>query len=310
MLMKAHIQFERGNEDETKALLAEVHKMTEGKDPYTLIFLGNFYYDIATQNRNKLDDFKRYMREALNFYVSAFELDKYNAYAAIGIANVFSEYSLTNYSLDLYKTIHEKQPNNTNAFANEALILMNDQKFEKAAIIINKLLKRFYNGKNPKFENILAKIYMEMHDFDKAINILKGLMLRYPEDVFFRYNYAFCLWTKAREIISKRERKVIETQEALRNLEKAGPIFKAILYQKNHLGVYIRSYSDEKLLKAFDFYDKCKIMYDCVKPNYETCKNLLEFDKRREAETLGKIEENNQKLMKLIVKYLFLIKNF
>ena len=87
--MKAHIQFERGLEDDTKSILAEVHKMTEGKDPYTLIFLGNFYYDIATQNRSKVDDFKRYMREALNFYVSAFELDKYNAYAAIGIANVF-----------------------------------------------------------------------------------------------------------------------------------------------------------------------------------------------------------------------------
>ena len=75
-----------------------------------------------------------------------------------------------------------------------------------------------------------------------------------------------------------------------------------ILYQKNHVGVYLRSYADEKLLKAIDFYDKCKIMYDCVKPNYETCKNLLEFDKQREAETLAKIEENNQKLLRLMVK--------
>ena len=146
------------------------------KDPYTLIFLGNFYYDIAIQNRVKEDDFKRYMREALNFYVSAFELDKYNAYAAIGIANVFSEYSLTNYSLDIYKSIHEKQANNTNAFANEAIILMNDQKFEKAAIIINKLLKKFYHGKHPKFENILAKIYMELHDYEKAFKYYEAAL--------------------------------------------------------------------------------------------------------------------------------------
>jgi len=300
-LMKAHIQLERGADDDARTILIEVFKITEGKDPYTLIFLGNYHYEIATQNRTKEDEFRKNMREALFYYVSALELDKYNAYAAIGIANIFAEYSMETQAIEVYKNIHEKLPNNMNAYANEALILMSDKKFEKAGIIINKLLKRFYNGKNPKFENILAKIYMELKDFDKAFNILKNLMLRYPDDLFFRYNYAFCLWAKSENIINKKDRKVYETQEAIRNLEKSRPIFEAIYKIKRERGNYLRNEADEKLITSSEFYYKCKLMLDCVKPTYETCKNLLENDKIREAETMMKIEENNQKLLKMLV---------
>lgn len=301
MLMKAQIQLERGADDEVRGILSEVYKMTEGKDPYTLIFLGNFAYELATQNRNKGDDFTKYMREALFHYVSALELDKYNAYAAIGVANVFAEYSMESQALDVYKNIHEKLPNNTNAYTNEALILISDKKFEKASIVVNKLLKKFYNGKNPKFENILAKIYMELKDFDKAFNILKSLMLRYPDDLFYRYNYAFCLWAKSENIISKKDRKVFETQEAIRNLEKAKPILEAVYKIKRENRIYMRSEADEKLITSSEFYYKCKLMLDCVKPTYETCQSLLEHDKIKEAETMQKIEENNQKLLKMLV---------
>jgi len=301
MLMKAHIQMEYGADDEVRSILSEVYKMTEGKDTYTLIFLGNFAYELATQNRNKEEEFRKYIREALFHYVSALELDKYNAYAAIGVANVFAEYSMESQALDVYKNIHEKLPNNINAYANEALILMSDKKFEKASIVVNKLLKRFYNGKNAKFENILAKIYLELKDFDKAFNILKSLMLRYPDDLFYRYNYAFCLWAKSENIISKKDRKVYETQEAIRNLEKAKPIFEAVYKIKRENRIYLRNEADEKLITSSEFYYKCKLMLDCVKPTYETCKNLLEHDKIKEAETMQKIEENNQKLLKMLV---------
>ena len=301
MLMKAHIQMECGADDEVRSILSEVYKMTEGKDTYTLIFLGNFAYELATQNRNKEEEFRKYIREALFHYVSALELDKYNAYAAIGVANVFAEYSMESQALDVYKNIHEKLPNNINAYANEALILMSDKKFEKASIVVNKLLKRFYNGKNAKFENILAKIYLELKDFDKAFNILKSLMLRYPDDLFYRYNYAFCLWAKSENIISKKDRKVYETQEAIRNLEKAKPIFEAVYKIKRENRIYLRNEADEKLITSSEFYYKCKLMLDCVKPTYETCKNLLEHDKIKEAETMQKIEENNQKLLKMLV---------
>lgn len=307
MLMKAHLQMERGADDEVRSILTEVYKMTEGKDPYTLIFLGNFAYEQATQNRNKEDEFRKFMREALFHYVSALELDKYNAYAAIGIANVFAEYSMESQALDVYKNIHEKLPGNVNAYANEALILMSDKKFEKASIVVNKLLKKFYNGKHPKFENVLAKICMEVKDFEKAFSILKSLMLRYPDDLFFRYNYAFCLWAKSENIISKKDRKVYETQEAIRNLEKAKPIFEAVYKIKRENRMYMRNEADEKLITSSEFYYKCKLMLDCVKPTYETCKSLLELDKIKEAETMQKIEENNQKLLRMLVSFFFLL---
>ena len=306
LLLKAQIQFERGYEDDTKNILLEIEKMSEGKDPYTQIFIGNTYYDSAIQNRNKEDDFKKYMKEALSFYVSALEVDKYNAYAAIGIANIFSEYSMTNYSLDVYKNVIEKLPNNINSYANEALIYMSDKKFEKAGILINKLLKKFYNGKNPRFENILAKIYMEMKDYEKAFNILKSLMLRQPDDLFYKYNYAFCLWAKSENIISKKERRVFETQEAIRNLEKAHSIFESLYRIKRERGTYFKNENDEKLLLSSDFYYKCKLMLDCVKTNYEACKNLLDFDYKKENETKIKIEENRQTYLKMLVCLFFI----
>lgn len=306
MLMKAQIQYERGLDDETKAILAEAYKMKEGKDPYVLIFLGNFNYEMAVNSRkNKENDYKLYMRESLYYYVSALELDKYNAYAAIGIANIFSEYSLTNHSLDIYKSIHEKLPTNTNSYVNEALILLNDKKYEKAAIIMNKLLKKFYHGKNPKIENILAKIFIEQGEYDKAINILKNLMLRYPDDLFFRYNYAFCLYSKSADIIERKDKRVYQTEEAIRNLERAIQIFEAIIKIKKTRVITFKNELDEKFIEVSDFSYKCKFMLESSKTQKLSSENTLEFDKMKEAEILRKINENNLRLMKMLV-FMFL----
>ena len=75
-------------------------------DPYTLIFLGNIYYSLATQIRSKGIDSNK-LNKAIEYYFYALEYDKYNTYAAIGICNCLCEYNYVDKPLEIYKTITE-----------------------------------------------------------------------------------------------------------------------------------------------------------------------------------------------------------
>ena len=300
MLIMAQIHYDNSNENEALSILSNILKNYDDKDPYTLVLLGNIYYDMATQSRNKSSDFNSNLSRSLELYYRALESDKYNTYAAVGIANVLSEYNLTSYSIDTYKNVTEKFPNNHNAFVNEALICINENKFEKASIILTKLLKKFLKNKCPDIENLLAKSLIEMKDFNKAIKLQKGLILRYPDNIFYKFNYALCLKQRAEEILNKSERRVKETEEAIKYLEMALPIFESILMLKKEINQNLRTEKEEKIMKNNDFYYKCHEVNQFLRLFLTTARQILEKDRLKEQDTVRKIEENRLKYLRML----------
>ena len=299
LLIMAQINYDMSNESEALSILSNILKTYDDKDPYTLVLLGNIYYDMASLSRNKSSDFYSNLNRSLELYHRALEADKYNAYAAMGIANVLSEYNLTSYALETYKITAEKFPNNHNAFLNEALIYMNDNKFEKASIILTKLLKKHFKNKCPDVENLLAKSLIEMKDFDKAMKVLKGLILRHPDNIFYKFNYALCLKQHAEEILNKPERRVKETEEAIKYLEISIPMFESILILRKEINHNLTE-KQEKIMKNNDFYYKCHELLEFLKLYLSTARQILEKDRLKEREIIRKIEENKVRYLKML----------
>lgn len=240
LLMLAKINFDCGNEIDALSNLRMILNEYEDKDPYTFVFIGNIYYEIALnyrkiQVKDREKNFNFNLAKALECYYKTIEIDKYNCYAAVGIANVLAEFNLTKYSVETYKIASEKQPENPNPVINEGILLMNDKKHEHAIMHFNKILKKFFKGKNPELEMLIAKNYIDNKEFDKANKILKSLIFRYPENIIYKFNYAFCLRSKSEHILHKTERKVVETEEAIENLEKAVPIFESFITLKREI---------------------------------------------------------------------------
>jgi tetratricopeptide (TPR) repeat protein len=294
LLLIAQLTFESGNESEAIHILNSILKVYDNKDPYTLVFLGNIFYDMAVTNRFK-EDFTRHLNKSLEFYYLALEADKYNAYAAIGIANVLSEYNYLPQAMETYKMILDKQINNHNAHINEALIYMSQNNFEKAASTLTKLLKRFFKNKNPEIENLLAKIYIELKDYEKSLTILKSLMLRQPDNIYYKFNYALTLKSKAEEVFLKSDRRVRETEDAIKNIEKAIPIFESLFSLRKEISANFKSEKDDRNLKSSDFYNKCSEVLQFLHLTLINSRETLEKDKLKENEILNKIEENRRR---------------
>jgi len=304
-LIKIQSLFDSGKEDEALKIAYSILEQYNEKDCYTLILLGNIYYRIASKFRiGMLPDKNRTyynsnLNKSLELYYKALETDKYNCYAAIGIANVLAEYNLTKESLDIYKTVSDVQNNNLNATVNEALIYMNENQFEKAIINLNKILKKNFNGLNPEIEVILIKCYRDNKDFEIALKMLKSLMFRYPDNLIYKINYALTLKIQAEEILGKNERKVKETEEAIKNLDEAIPLFMEITQLKREVKEKIGS---ELKIISLDFLrNNCMEFLGYTKDTKEKAEEILKNDRIQEERALQKYIENKKKLELLLL---------
>ena len=284
MLIEALLYYESGKETEAIIVLNQILQQYSPNDPYTLIFLGNIYYNLAIEIRNK-NHYNEKLNHAIEFYFRALEYDKYSAMAAIGLCNCLCEYNYTDKALEIYKTVIETMENNTNAYINESFIYMNDKKYAKASIILHKVLKKLYNGKNPIIENLLGKCYIEIKEFSKANVILKNLMMRFPDIITYKFNYGILLIAKSTEKLSKNDRKVKDTEEAIELIKRAIKIFEMI----NNIR---RDEKEERILKYKDFFYKCSEMITVCKSNLTRANENLKEDQKKEFEMNLKIENN------------------
>ena len=290
MLIEALIYYESGKETEAIIVLNQILQQYSPHDPYTLIFLANIYYNLAIEIRNK-NHFTEKLNHAIELYFRALEYDKYNAMAAIGLCNCLCEYNYTDKALEIYKTVIETMENNTNAFINESFIYMNDKKYAKASIILHKVLKKLYNGKNPVIENLLGKCYIETKEFSKANKILKNLMMRFPDVITYKFNYGTLLTAKSQEKLSKNDRKVKDTEEVIQLINRAEKIFEMI----NNIR---RDEKEERILKNREFYYKCSEMITVCSSILSRANDNLKEDQKKESEMNLKIKNNIEEYKK------------
>ena len=304
-LIKIQSLLDSGKEDEAIKLASSILDQYNDKDCYTQILLGNIFYKKAfkyrigiMQDKNRTAYFF-HLNKALELYHQALENDKYNCYAAIGIANILAEYNLTKESHEIYKTVSDFQPNNINSTINEALIYMNENQFEKAIINLNKVLKKNYNGLNPEIEVMLIKCYRDNKDFNIALKMIKSLMFRYPDNLIYKINYALTLKIQAEEILGKNERKTDETEEAIKNLDEAIPIFMEITQLKRD--VKDRIVSDFKIITVDYLRTNCSEFLDFTKDTKGKAEEILKSDRIQEERTTQKNKENKKKWESLLL---------
>lgn len=233
IILKAIIEWKNISSQEALKTLAGLMSI-EGNDPFSLVLIGNINYDIAYHHRvysSKISEFEMRVQKALEFYYAALDLDPSNAYAAIGIANCLADFNLTGPALDVYKSVGEKLHGCYSRVVNEVLIYINDKKYNKAIYILNTLLVKMRASSHPDYlevQNIYIKALLENGDFDKGIKLLKTQILKYPDNLVYRYNLAVAFKIKAEYTLSNPNSKVKESDEAKSNLEKAINLLTAI----------------------------------------------------------------------------------
>ena len=292
MLNQAYYLYEDNKEYEAIAVLNKILKDYKPYDPYTLTFLANIYYSMAVDVRTKAMD-KEKMKKAIELYFRALENDKFNALAAIGLSNCLCEFNYVDKAIDIYRSIMEKFPNDHNALVNSSFIYMDDKKYEKAYILLHKVLNTIFHGNNSKIENILTKCCIEMKEFKTANQHIKNLIMKYPDNLVYQYNYGFLLYSQFEDIINKSTRKYVDTQQAIKLVSRALKIFEDLNRTKKE-DRYI------KIIQKNEFYYKCEEMLNICKVNLTKANEISVRDLENEENMKKKNEEDFNEYRKKI----------
>ena len=228
---------------------------------------------------------KEKMKKAIEYYFRGLEYDKFNSLAAIDLSNCLCEFNYVDKAIDIYRSVMEKFPNNPNALVNSSFIYMDDKKYEKAFILLHKVLMTIFHGNNAKIENILTKCCIEMKGFKTANQHIKNLILKYPDNLIYQYNYGFLLYSQFEDIINKTIRKYTYTEKAIKLLSRALKIFEELNKTK-------KDDRHDRIIQKNEFYYKCEEMLNICKGNLSKAKDIFEKDKENEEIIKKKNEEN------------------
>ena len=283
MIMQAYYFYENGKSYDAISILNKILNEYAPHDPYTLIFIANIYYSMSVDNRSKSID-KEKMKKAIELYFRALEYDKYNALAAVGLSNCLCEFNYVDKAIDIYRAIMEKFPNEYNALINSSLIYMDDKKYEKAAILLHKVLVINFHGNNAKIENLLAKCCIRMKEFKSANQYIKNLIMKYPDNPIYQYNYGFLLFSQFDDIINQSTRKYSDTEKAIKLISKALKIFEELNSRK-------KEEIFEKYIQKTEFLYKCSDMKNICSINLTKAKDILKEDLENEEILKKKNEE-------------------
>ena len=292
MLIQACYLYENNKEYEAIAVLNKILMEFKPYDPYTLTFLANIYYSMAIDTRTKAID-KEKMKKAIELYFRALENDKFNSLAAIGLSNCLCEFNYVDKAIDIYRSIMETLPNDHNALINSSFIYMDDKKYEKAYILLHKVLMTLFHGNNSKVENLLTKCCIEMKDFKAANQHIKNLIMKYPDNLEYQYNYGFLLYSQFEDIINKSTRKYSDTQKAIKLVSRALKIFEELYKTK-------REDRNIKIIQKNEFYYKCEDMLNICKVNLTKANEISERDLENEENMKKKNEEDFNEYKKKI----------
>ena len=285
MIIQASYLYENGKDYEAIAVLKKILiDYNKPNDPYTLTFLGNIYYSMSIDVRTKSMD-KEKMKKAIEYYFRALEYDKYNALAAIGLSNCLCEFNYVDKAIDIYRSVMEKFPNDHNALVNSSFIYMDDKKYEKAFILLHKVLVSIFHGNNAKIENILTKCCIEMKEYKSANQHIKNLIMKYPDNLIYQYNYAFLLYSQFEDIINNSSRKYTDTENAIKMVSRALKIFEELNKTK-------KDDRYDKIIQKNEFYYKCEEMSNICKVNLTKAKEILIRDMENEENMKKKSEED------------------
>ena len=292
MLIQASYLYENNKEYEAIAVLNKILMEYKPYDPYALTFLANIYYSMAIDTRTKAID-KEKMKKAIELYFRALENDKFNSLAAIGLSNCLCEFNYVDKAIDIYRSIMETLPNDHNALINSSFIYMDDKKYEKAYILLHKVLMTLFHGNNSKVENLLTKCCIEMKDFKAANQHIKNLIMKYPDNLEYQYNYGFLLYSQFEDIINKSTRKYSDTQKAIKLVSRALKIFEELYKTK-------REDRNIKIIQKNEFYYKCEDMLNICKVNLTKANEISERDLENEENMKKKNEEDFNEYKKKI----------
>ena len=245
------------------------------------------------------------IKAALKDFASAIELEEKNVYAAVGIANCLALLAKPAEAIQAYKLINESAPDVSPAVTNMARVMILEGMREDAISVYRKYLEKFVK-KDEAIELELASAYFQEHMHDKSLSIIKKLMFRNPGNPVLRYNAGLCLEAEVIQVLSKKMRRLLETQEAIRKIKIAIQLFDEAKHADQTVASIVttnkfQKEAREEQRKAIrNIFKKADDHSYCCEDMLKNSRDYLERDQRIEKEMQARRDEQERKRLEEI----------
>ncbi|CAD6190371.1 unnamed protein product [Caenorhabditis auriculariae] len=199
-----------------------LNKITSGKhDPYSLIALGNVWLEQLMNPNRKREDEKKYVERATQMYIKALKIQPKNIYAANGLGCVMAFKKNWAEARDVFSQVREATSEFFDVWINIAHVYMEREQYVPAIQMYSNAMKKFHRQSDPHMLLYLAKAYYHADKLEEAKDTMEKAILESPENLQFKFNYAFLLKRRARAVLKGAKVTSGEVNGAIEDLQSA-----------------------------------------------------------------------------------------
>ncbi|CAL2036808.1 unnamed protein product [Caenorhabditis brenneri] len=212
-------------------------------DPYSLVALGNVWFEQLLNPSRKKEDEKKYIDRALQMYQKALKLQPKNMYAANGIGCVLAYKRNWNDARDVFSQVRESTSEFYDVWLNIAHVCMEREQWMAAVQMYSSAMKKFKKEADSVLLHYLAKAYYRANMLNEAKEALEIAMLDHLDNIQLKFNYAIVLKKMAKEVLRGQKMTSKQVNCAIQDLTFAEKIFDYISKnddrQSHHSGMRI-----------------------------------------------------------------------
>lgn len=280
--MLGNIELKRDDWLKAKETFKAAQDVTDGKDSYATLSLGNWNYFAASRNEKKDTKLEAtHLEKSRESYCRVLTQRPGNVYAANGAAIVLAEKGQFDIAKDIFTQVQEAAAGNIfvqmpDVWVNLAHVYFAQGQFALAAKMYQNCLRKFYYSTDTQILLYLARTHYEAEQWQDCKKTLLRAVHLAPSNYMLRFDVGVAMQKFSTSTLQKQKRSAEEVRQAVSELKNALRVF-------NQLSVVANPHSHGFDEKKIDLH-------------VEYCKHLLEAAKVHREAAEREEQQNRQKL--------------
>ncbi|GLJ29462.1 hypothetical protein SUGI_0580760 [Cryptomeria japonica] len=270
-----------------KETIKTAQSVSDGKDSYVDISLGNWNYFAALKNEKKEPKLEAtHLEKARELYCKVLAQRPGNVYAANGAAVVLAERGQFDIAKEIFTQVQEAAAGNIfvqmpDVWVNLAHVYFAQGQFALAVKMYQNCLRKFYFGTDTQILLYLARTHYEAEQWQDCKRTLLRAVHLAPSNYMLRFDVGVAMQKFSTSTLQKQKRTADEVRQAVSELKNALRVFSQLSVVASP---HTHGFDEKKIELHVDY---CKHLLDAAKVHREAAE-------REEQQSRQKLEVARQ----------------
>ncbi|EFJ08114.1 hypothetical protein SELMODRAFT_161156, partial [Selaginella moellendorffii] len=280
-----------------KDTLKGIQSVSDGKDSFSNLALGNWNYFAATRSEKRDPKLEAtHLEKARELYQKVLTQKSNNMYAANGLGIVFSEKGMFDIAKDIFTQVQEAASGNVavempDVWVNLAHVYLAQGHFGLAVKMYQNCLRRFYFNTETNILLYLARTHYEAEQWQECKRVLMHAIHMAPSNYMLRFDAAITMQKFSTATLQKQKRTADEVRQSVAEVKNAVRLFTQLSLISSH---HMHGFDEKKIGMHVDY---CKHLLDAAKLHLEAAEREEQQNRQKQevARQLAMAQEAQRK---------------